>query len=58
VPLRVICDRCGALLYEGEELKAPYEIGETYDGKCPNCGKKRSYMPKKVDIKPADRTDA
>jgi len=49
----VICDKCGAVLYEGKELKAPYEVGETYDGKCPNCGKKLSYTPKKVEIKPA-----
>jgi DNA-directed RNA polymerase subunit RPC12/RpoP len=54
VPLRVICDRCGAVLYEGMEIKAPNEIISDYDGKCPNCGKKLSDMPKMVEIKPID----
>lgn len=51
----MVCDRCGALLYEGKELKDTHEIVESYDGKCPNCGKKLSYIPKTVEIKPAQK---
>ena len=57
VPLRVICQKCGAVLYEGAELKTPYEIIESYDGKCPTCGKKLSFVPKNVEVKPAEETN-
>ena len=57
VPLLVICHECGAILYEGEELKPPYEIIESYDGKCPNCGKKLSYMPKNAEVRPPNETN-
>jgi len=56
VPQRVICQKCGALLYYGAELKPPDEIIQSYDGKCPNCGKKLSYVPKNVEVKPVDET--
>ena len=51
MPLLVKCRKCGAVLYEGEDLKTPYEIVGPYDGKCPNCGKKLSNIPKTVEIK-------
>ena len=54
VPQLVICHKCGAILHEGEELKPPFEIAESYDGKCPNCRKKLSDMPKKFEVKPID----
>jgi len=56
VPQRVNCHKCGAVLYEGIELKTPYEIIESYNGKCPNCGKKLSYIPIDTEVKPADET--
>jgi hypothetical protein len=52
VPLRVICQGCGHLLYEGAELKPPDEILHQYDGKCPRCGKKLSLVPIDVEVKP------
>ena len=57
VPQRVICGKCGALLYEGEELKPLNDIISDYDGECPNCHEKLSYIPKKVEIKAADATN-
>ena len=36
-------------------MKDTHEIVESYDGKCPNCGKKLSYIPKTVEIKPAQK---
>jgi len=54
MPLQVICHKCGAILYEGIEIKAPNEIISDYDGKCPNCGRKLSDIPKKVEIKAVD----
>ena len=57
VPQRVICQKCGFILYDGVELKPPDEIIQSYDGKCPNCGKKLSYVPKNVEVKPVDETN-
>jgi len=54
MPHQVICDSCGEVLYKGADLKPPDEIILTYDGKCPKCGKKLSYIPINVKIKPAD----
>jgi len=55
LPQQVICEKCGHVLYEGNELKPPDEIIQTHDGKCPNCGKKISFVPKKVEVKAAER---
>ncbi|MDH5449498.1 MAG: hypothetical protein OEX77_01175 [Candidatus Bathyarchaeota archaeon] len=54
MPQRVICHECGAVLYEGGDLRPPDEIIQQHDGKCPKCGKKLSFIPTKVDIKPAE----
>jgi len=54
----VKCQKCSFVLYEREELKPPYEVIGIYDGDCPSCGKKLSYIPKTVEIKPIDRIDA
>ena len=57
MPQLVTCRKCGAVLYEGGELKAPYEIIESCDGKCPNCRRRLSEIPKCFEVKPADGTD-
>jgi len=53
LPQQVICEKCGFILYEGSDLKPPDEIIQTHEGKCPKCGKKISFVPKKVEVKPA-----
>ena len=37
-------------------MKPPDEIIQTHDGKCPKCGKKISFVPKKVEVRAADET--
>jgi DNA-directed RNA polymerase subunit RPC12/RpoP len=56
LPQKVICEKCGSVLYEGTELKPPDEIIQDNDGKCPKCGKKISFIPKKVDVIAAKET--
>jgi DNA-directed RNA polymerase subunit RPC12/RpoP len=56
LPQQVICEKCGFILYEGSDLKPPDEIIQTHDGKCPKCGKKISFVPKKVEVKSAAET--
>jgi hypothetical protein len=51
MPLQVICQKCKFVLYDGKELKTPYELVEGYNGKCPNCGKKLSQMPIDFEIR-------
>jgi len=51
LPQRVNCDGCGAILYEGDELKSPEEILQMYNGKCPKCGRSLSLTPKKIEIR-------
>jgi len=50
MPLRVICQKCKSVLYDGKDLKPPYEIIQDYNGRCPNCGKKLSQMPIDFEI--------
>ena len=56
VPQQVVCHECGFVLYEGGELKPPDEIIQQHDGKCPKCGKKLSFIPTKVDVKPTEES--
>ena len=56
VPLRAVCNKCDAVLYEGIEIKASSEIVLSYDGRCPKCGRKLSFIPKKVEIGIANET--
>ena len=49
-----MCEKCNFVLYEGTELKPPDEIIQTHDGKCPQCKKKISFVPKKVEVRSAD----
>ena len=58
VPQLVICNKCGSVLYESiEELRSPDEIIQSYDGKCPTCGRRLSYIPKHFEVKPIDETE-
>ena len=52
MPQKVVCHECGFILYEGSDLKPPDEIIQTCDGKCPKCGKKLSFVPRNVEVKP------
>ena len=53
VPQRVICQKCGYVLYDEDDLKPPDEILHQYNGKCPRCGKKLALVPLDVEVKPA-----
>ena len=37
-------------------MKPPDEIIPNYDGKCPNCGKKLSYIPIDAEVRLVDET--
>jgi len=52
MPQRVLCKECGAILYEGIELKTPDEVIQANNGKCPKCGRKLSLIPHKIEILP------
>lgn len=54
MPQLVICEQCGAILYNGVDLKPPDEIIQEHDGKCPKCGKKLSFTPKNIEVKPVE----
>jgi ribosomal protein S27AE len=51
LPQRILCGKCGTILYEGMELTPPDEVIQRLDGKCPKCGKKLSFNPINVEIK-------
>lgn len=53
MPQQVNCHGCGAILYEGEELKSPEEILQMHEGKCPECGEKLGLTPENIEVKPA-----
>ncbi len=50
MPQRVLCKECGAVLYEGAELRTPDEIIQAHNGKCPKCGRKLSLIPHKIEV--------
>jgi DNA-directed RNA polymerase subunit RPC12/RpoP len=52
MPQRVQCNECGQALYEGADLRPPDEILHEHEGKCPKCGKKLSFVPIEVNVKP------
>jgi predicted RNA-binding Zn-ribbon protein involved in translation (DUF1610 family) len=54
VPQKVICEKCGFVLYAGTELKPPDEIIQMHEGKCPECGNEISFIPKKVEVTAAN----
>lgn len=51
MPQQVVCEECGRILYDGLDLRPPEELIQEYDGKCPKCGKKLSFAPKKIEVK-------
>lgn len=53
MPQRVVCKKCGCVLYDDDELKTPDEILNQHNGKCPKCGKKLALVPLDVEVKPA-----
>jgi RNase P subunit RPR2 len=53
MPQRIICKHCGTILYDGADLKPPDEVAQKLDGKCPKCGRKLSFIPIDVDVRPA-----
>jgi len=55
LPQKVICSKCGYVLYKGMELKSPDEIIQKYE-KCPSCGRKLSIKPIKIEIEPYQQT--
>ncbi|MBO3802319.1 MAG: hypothetical protein JTT11_00350 [Candidatus Brockarchaeota archaeon] len=46
---RVVCSKCGAVLYESTELKSPIEIMQGLGGGCPSCGRKLEYDSSQFD---------
>jgi ribosomal protein L34E len=52
MPQKVVCQDCGYELYNGAELKPPDEIIQKHNGKCPKCGRKLSFVPQNVEVKP------
>jgi len=53
LPQLVLCRDCGAILYQGEDIKTPDEVIEMHNGKCPKCGRTLSIIPHKIEVKPA-----
>lgn len=52
MPQQVLCKECGAVLYEGVDLKTPDEVIQANNGKCPNCGRKLSIIPHRIEVHP------
>jgi hypothetical protein len=52
MPMKVLYEKCGFLLYAGLDVKPPYEIVQEYNGRCPNCAKRLHHKPKNIEIKP------
>lgn len=51
LPQSITCEKCGAILYEGEESTLPYEIIESYGSRCPRCGELLISTPTDIEVK-------
>ncbi len=51
MPQRVLCHKCGFLLYEGAELLSPFQIIEHHGGRCPKCDKKLAAEPIEISVR-------
>jgi rubredoxin len=52
MPQKIVCQECGATLYDDFELESPVEIMQRYNGYCPKCNKKLDFDPDDVKIVP------
>lgn len=39
-PQSILCEKCGATLYDGRKIMSPYRIMEIRNSRCPECGQK------------------
>jgi len=39
-------------------LKAPDEIIQQHDGRCPSCGKKLIFVPENIEVKAAEEASS
>ncbi len=51
VPQRIVCRKCGEVLYSGLELLPPEDVIRRYGGRCPRCGNKLHFDPENLEIK-------
>jgi len=54
LPQKIFCSKCGATLYEGEELEAPIDVIQRYNGVCPKCGKTLNFDCENIEIYPIE----
>jgi len=50
MPQKVVCSRCGYILYEGDALKSPQEIIRKHEGRCPGCNRKLCFSSDCVKV--------
>ncbi len=53
MPQRILCAKCGELLYTGIELETPSEVIQRHGGYCPKCGKRLGFEMDSLKIVPA-----
>jgi ribosomal protein S27E len=54
LPQRILCSKCGEVLYEGDLLKSPQDVIKKFEGKCPKCGKELCFETDGVQVKPCE----
>lgn len=57
MPLAILCQGCGAILYEGEEIKPPYELLSELNGRCPVCNRRLSRIPQSFEVKSMEENE-
>ncbi len=51
MPIEIVCDSCGAVLYTGFDLKSPKEVIRGTENKCRSCGKVLSPSDFSVEVR-------
>jgi hypothetical protein len=55
--LTILCKGCGTILYEGEEMKPPYDLLSELNGRCPVCERRLSHIPQSFEVKPIEEKE-
>lgn len=47
---KIICDRCGTILFTSCKIKSPYDVIQALNRECPQCGKELEFDLDKIAI--------
>jgi len=47
---KIICERCGEILFASCKIKSPYDVIQALNRECPHCGKDLEFNLDKIAV--------